>query len=846
MKKVAKILALGLAVSMVLPMASCKKKDGQQEQDSQQTQQSAPLVPVATRETQYVQESDPYFTDSEIEFPVPFDETRTMEGMSVRNCKFLNDKVCFAFDIQYMLSPEEREELDSLAGKWESESQLRYFELQDSLQECGLVSYSMTGELVAKFEVAPGESVQGFFSLKDGRIGAFLFGKRYEVNENNDQVETIMVENLVYFSEEGKRLEEFPIEQQDQEFLGGQFFELDNGNILIVGESNVVIMSHEGNILAQDSFNEQRGSAFEEEGKYYILFSRSTMEDDKVKYEKTVREIDTATAKLGDPKPIDSSIPDLFFDCGDACYSVGDDEPIKKINVLGGTVEVLMDYAYTDIAPFLGSEVSDFRCDQDTDLYFLKRKYISGNTSWVQSVPLLVHLHKEEKNPHAGRPILYAATCKTDFDSPFTQAVNAYNKRPESKARIVVYSPETEVPGYGAAQADIADQILLSMKSGNGPDILLNCGEFSQFNTEKILLDLNPYMDGATGINRADYFDNIFRAFEVDGKLYQLPINVQVDGFLGNPDLLSGVTGWTISDFDAKMGNIGNGVFPLLGNSSDLAKYWGGGEGGPDVSVTESIGMLNELLAHDLHHYVDYSNYSCNFDSDDFRTLLEIAGKYGGRIDWEKRSDIFDKYDDMSDTDPYAKAMQDGICALALLEFYNLRFFSATSYVCGGSPLYLGWPTTGQSGLGAVANVSVGISAYSRLPEESWDFVAFLLKDDSLFIKEDGNYFRDGSILVQRSALDMTAKQELDAYLAKVEFYADDPGLLDMEAVLSEESMRKYKDMIGSIHSSIQVDTTIFAIVMEEAPAFFNGQKSADDVSKSIQNRVTTLLQEQQ
>jgi len=36
------------------------------------------------------------------------------------------------------------------------------------------------------------------------------------------------------------------------------------------------------------------------------------------------------------------------------------------------------------------------------------------------------------------------------------------------------------------------------------------------------------------------------------------------------------------------------------------------------------------------------------------------------------------------------------------------------------------------------------------------------------------------------------------------------------------------------------------AIVEEEAAAFFNGQKSADDVSKTIQNRVSTLMSEQQ
>ncbi|MBO4689015.1 MAG: extracellular solute-binding protein [Clostridiales bacterium] len=837
-------LAVLLCVAMVLPIASCKKsgQEGQGSDGSSQTQQSAPLIPVAQRETQYVQETDPYFTDSEVEFPVPVDEGRQMEGVSVRNCRIVNDRVCFIYNAEYMQTQEERDEINSLSGKWDEESQLRYFELLDSLNESGLLSYSMDGESVVKFAVPGGKTVQGFFALKDGRIGAILNGKSYEYNEQAQQCDMIWEESLVYFSAEGELLEEFPIEADLQSLFGGQFFELDNGNIIIVGETDVLIVDHQGNILGRDSFYEYRGSAFEEGGKYYILFSKSTIVDDTVKYEKTVREIDTATGKLGDPQPIDPSIPDIFFDCGEACYAAGQLEPVKKIDVLGGKVEVLMDYAYTDITPF-SDDVADFRCDQDTDLYFLTRKTFSGNTSWVQSVPVLVHLHKEEKNPHAGRPILYAATCKTDWDSPFTQAVNAYNKRPESKARIVVYSPETDVPGYGAAQADMADQILLSMKSGSGPDILLNCGEFSQFNSDKILVDLNPYMDGATGINRADYYDNIFRAFEVGGKLYQLPIKVQVDGFLGNPDLLGGVDSWTISDFDAKMGSIGNGVYPLLGWSRSLDKYWDGEETG--VDVIEPLGMLDVLLAHDLYHYVDYSNGNCSFDSDDFRTLLQIAGKYGGRIDREKLIDLGMKYDDMSDTDQFARAMQDGVGALAILEFASLRFFSPSAYLCGGAPLYLGWPTSGQSGLGAMADVSVGISAYSRVPEEAWDFVSFLLTDDSLFIDEDAGYYRSGGILVQRSALDVTAQQELDAYLARVELYKDEPGMIELDAKLSEESLRKYKEVIGTIHSCVQVDMAIFAIVMEEAPAYFNGQKSADDVSKTIQNRVSTMLAEQ-
>ena len=59
--------------------------------------------------------------------------------------------------------------------------------------------------------------------------------------------------------------------------------------------------------------------------------------------------------------------------------------------------------------------------------------------------------------------------------------------------------------------------------------MLVNYSEFSQFDTESILVDLNPYLDGADGIDRRMYFDNVFRAFEVDGKLLQMPLSIYLD-----------------------------------------------------------------------------------------------------------------------------------------------------------------------------------------------------------------------------------------------------------------------------------------------------------------------------
>jgi len=820
-KKVARsCLAVILCVAMVLPIASCKKKA---------KEEGMPLSPVNTRETQYVKETDPYFSDTTIEFAIPSDASKTLEGVGTENIKLMKDKVVVAYSNQYLMTEEAKKELNGLNVQ-KPEELIRYFEINNALRIYGIATYSLTGELLSSFELEAGEYINGCYPLHDGRIAAFVSATKYEINEDSNQVEEKTERELVYFSEGGERLETYP-----SEAAGKVILQMENGNFLMLNNSEVLVMDQQGKILGSDLYKDYCDSGFCHEGKYYILVWKEKREGDTITYEKSIREVDPATAKLGEPKQVDTSIPSAFFDCGEACYSAQNGEPIQRIDVMKGEVSLLVDYAYTDLSPLV--DVCDIMCEKDEDIYLLQRKDVKGNTSWVQSVPVLVHLHKEAKNPYAGRPILYMASCTEDTFSDFNQVISAYNKRPESKARVVTYSPPTEVVGYGAAQAAKSDLLLLEMKSGNGPDILLNCGEFSTFNTEGILLDLNPYMDGSNGIDRSKYYDNIFRAFEVGGKLYQLPLSVWVDGFLGNPDLLGEISGWTVSEFDSKMAGLGENAYPIFGHSFFLSKYWS--EKSDQISDITSLGMLFELICHDFYHYVDYGEHTAHFDSDDFRKLLEISKKYGGILDFEKYLDLAERYDDMSDTGAEARVMQDGVSALAVMDYNDLRRFSATAQVCGGEPLYLGWPGSGTSGLAAMSSISVGISAYSNCKDEAWDFVSFLLSSDSV-------YDMIGGVVVSRDGLRRTAQAELSAYETKAEFYKDQPGMLAMEAVLTEESMAKYLSMAENIHSSVQVDLSVMAIVEEEAPAFFNGSKSADDVSKAIQNRVSTLLAEAQ
>jgi hypothetical protein len=53
-----------------------------------------------------------------------------------------------------------------------------------------------------------------------------------------------------------------------------------------------------------------------------------------------------------------------------------------------------------------------------------------------------------------------------------------------------------------------------------------------------------------------------------------------------------------------------------------------------------------------------------------------------------------------------------------------------------------------------------------------------------------------------------------------------------------------YEDMIYSCSAVLSTDLAITVIVREEMPAYFCGQKTLDEVTSIIENRVQTFLNE--
>ena len=819
-------LALLLCIAMVFPLCSCKNKTKTDDTilpstitDPASTEEG---VSSETIRAQYIRATDDFYSDTDIALKIATDTSREMQGQSIRFMTIAGNTVVVAYHQEYYLTPEEEDEYNHL-NLQNPEDSAKGFEIYARKNQFGLAFFSLQGESITSVKMPNQVNIIGIFGAKDGRIGVFTSESVYDTSKGNSDQTQKHVTKLTYYSAGGKLLEENTLDP-DALGLSGDYFAnatpMENGNLLIYTGQDILILDPSGKGIAKEEVKLPSSSVFTNEGKYYVLYTETSITADKEIYHTYIQEIDPNTGKLLEKKETFTLTSQSVITSDGQCFITGDRKSLCRCDFIKGTIETIIEWSNTNMAPL--ESIPALKVESKDDVYLLHSDR-EGTGETAVATPYLTHLHKEADNPYAGKKTIYVASC-VEGSEDFDKLLAAYNKRPESKARVIAYVEDGDVNlGYQERVATVADKMLLDMKSGNGPDILLNCSEFCQFNSKDVLIDLNPYMDSENGIDRSKYFDNIFRAFEVDGKLYQMPLNVDMCGLVGNPDILGSISTWTIDEFDKKLNTLGTKILPLLGDSPHLRNF----------GVTEQMGFLLELLFHDMDHYVDYSNYTTNFDSDDFRRLLEISKKYGGRVNYDSLSALYEQYDDMFH-DASCLMMQDGVCALRTLYCGGLSTGGFAEYagLCHGNALFLGWPSTSGKGLSADAGISVGISAYSECPDEAWDFVSFMLSPESQSSLSGVHW---GGICIHKESERAGLVREIEEYRS---------GKRQSDEPVSEDQIDRFIALIEKLDTSIHTDPTIANIVAEEAPAFFNGQKSAEEVSRVIQDRVSRVLAE--
>lgn len=356
------------------------------------------------------------------------------------------------------------------------------------------------------------------------------------------------------------------------------------------------------------------------------------------------------------------------------------------------------------------------------------------------------------------------------------------------------------------------------LTSGNCPDLIdISNIEFSKYASKGVFEDLYAYME-KDGINRSDYLENIFKAYEVDGKLYGFIPQFYINTMAAKTSKIGDMPGWTLQDLLN---------FAEANNPDNLFSY----------GSRDSI--FYYCIYNNIDDFINWETGECHFNSEEFIRTLEFAAKFPEEPD----------YNDEEGTS--AKLRNDKVL-LMQTSVSSVQEYQMMNGLFGEEVTFIGYPNSeGKGNLIQPTSGSVAISGKSKHKDGAWEFVKVLLSEEYQSEIVDGHAW---GFPVKKSALDKQFEMDMTP-----EYYTDENGKqveapktswgyddfqMDIMAA-SQEEVDAVKEIITSAEkTTTSINEELNNIIQEETAAFFNSQKSAKDTADVIQNRVQIYVNE--
>ena len=447
-----------------------------------------------------------------------------------------------------------------------------------------------------------------------------------------------------------------------------------------------------------------------------------------------------------------------------------------------------------------------------------------NNNSKIESISFVT----VSKVPYDSVPQKEHLTLATvNYASGMCDAIVKFN-RSNDKYHIDIkdYYEMTGSSDYSAALTKLTTELM----AGNLPDLidLSSNVPYAQLAAKGLLEDLYPYIDADPELSRDDFFPNILSAYEVDGKLCAAVSGFGIVTVEGASSVVGDTPGWTYDDYYAALASMPEGCQ------------------GFDYNFTKET-MLQIGLAIDMDTYMSWSTGKCNFDSDEFKQLLEFANQFPSDSDMENY--------EPSDEDSSFYRISQGLQMLQQVSVFNFSEYSNDN-IFGSDVTYIGFPnSTGEPGDVISGIDGLGMTTACRNKDAAWQLLRTYLTEDyqknSYYLPTNKNAFNtllknamkieyetdaNGNILLDENG-------EKKRLIVGVMY--DGTNYTNMYSGISEERAQTIQELVSSASKLLNYDKSILDIVTEQAQAYFAGQKSVDEVAKLVQSKASIYVNEQ-
>lgn len=391
-----------------------------------------------------------------------------------------------------------------------------------------------------------------------------------------------------------------------------------------------------------------------------------------------------------------------------------------------------------------------------------------------------------------------------------------FNKSNENY-RVVIkeYQQYSTNEDYMAGYTQLNNDII----SGGMPDILVvdNGLNMDSYIAKGLLADIGALIEKDEELSQKAFMENVFNAYKVDDKLYYVIPSFYVRTMIGKSSIVGDRSSWTMQEMMSLAETLPEGT-NMIG---DLTRN----------------GFFYTMMQYCGNDFIDVSTGKCSFDSQGFIDLLNYAATLPeefGEDYWGE--DYWMNYESQYRED-----------RTVLMECYlsNARDMNRNINGYFGEDIsYIGFPT--ESGKGSVLSGEqmYALSAKSNNLDGAWEFVRYYLDDE--YQSDIYSFPTSKDAFMNKINEAMQNPYYMDPDGERVEY--EDTFYINGESIvlpnLSQEQADELVSFIESVDKKMYYNEQIQNIITEESAAFFEGQKSVQDVVTIIQSRAQIYVNE--
>ena len=500
-----------------------------------------------------------------------------------------------------------------------------------------------------------------------------------------------------------------------------------------------------------------------------------------------------------------------FSKVGDDVLAINDNG-IYKIDFADKSNELKMSFNCTNCNRYIlrNSYIIDERDGAFTFMY-LKEFTL---TAYGQPDILIYDLEPTSEYAQSGRNVVSVASVEP-LSYEIAQAIYLYNENSSTDYMVFDDRYIADIDEYTLFFLDAderatylsdaynrsVDKLIVDIGAGDGPDLVIMNGLDSALSDDRYLTDLN----GKLKLDDKDYFMNAVDACQIEGSLYQVPIDFTAEGIIGRKDYIGDMTGITLDEYASFVQGPCNGIDPAYDHILNFSRS--------KVAVDLFANM------HDLF----IKNGEIDVNNDSFKAILDYCKTLPTQsitVDYDSPEEYL-TFCMEADTVP-------------------VRFGTVNSYgnftssiENNGDITLCGYPSADGRSAIARAGHTCSVTTNASDIDACIKFFDILLSGEIQDLTtDDRTPVRRSSMRYLASFINEEAKEYSEVFGYSLKY---DDSLID-----------QYEDFLSGATTSYVSDEAINLIIYEEIPAYLEGQKSFEDVAKIINDRATTVLQERQ